>query len=58
MIMRNTFREALNGGKPTIGTHFLFSDPDIAELTGNSGLFIMQNLLRNIHACTWSYCII
>ena len=39
MIMRNTFREALTAGKPTIGTHFLFSDPDIAELIGDTGLF-------------------
>jgi len=39
MIMRNTFHEALNAGKPTIGTHFLFSDPDIAELIGDTGLF-------------------
>ena len=39
MIMRNTFREAFNAGKPTIGTHFLFSDPDIAELIGDTGLF-------------------
>ena len=39
MIMRNTFREALNAGKPTIGTHFLFNDPDIAELIGDTGLF-------------------
>ena len=39
MIMCNTFREALNAGKPTIGTHFLFNDPDIAELIGDTGLF-------------------
>ena len=39
MKIRNTFREALNAGKPAIGTHFLFSDPDIAELVGDNGLF-------------------
>ena len=39
MIMRNPFRDSLNAGKPTIGTHFLFSDPDIAELIGDIGLF-------------------
>lgn len=39
MIMPNTFREKLNAGKPTIGTHFLFSDPDIPEIIGGTGLF-------------------
>jgi len=39
MIMANTFREALTAGKPTIGTHFLFADPDIPELIGDLGLF-------------------
>jgi len=39
MIMANTFRAALDAGKPTLGTHFLFADPDIAELIGDVGLF-------------------
>lgn len=39
MIMPNTFRQALDAGKPTIGTHFLFADPDIAEVIGDVGLF-------------------
>ena len=39
MIMNNTFRKALEAGKSTIGTHFLFSDPDVAELIGDTGLF-------------------
>ena len=39
MIMNNTFRKALEDGRPTIGTHFLFSDPDVAELIGDTGLF-------------------
>jgi 4-hydroxy-2-oxoheptanedioate aldolase len=37
--MANTFRAALDAGKPTLGTHFLFADPDIAELIGDVGLF-------------------
>lgn len=39
MILANTFREKLDKGLPTLGTHFLFSDPDIPELIGDSGLF-------------------
>jgi 4-hydroxy-2-oxoheptanedioate aldolase len=39
MIMQNTFREKLNGDSPTIGTHFLFADPDIPEIIGDTGLF-------------------
>lgn len=39
MIMPNTFRDALSEGRPTIGTHFLFADPDIAELIGDLGFF-------------------
>ena len=39
MIMSNTFRQALMAGKPTIGTHFMFGDPDIPELIGDTGLF-------------------
>ena len=38
-VMGNTFREKLDAGAPTIGTHFLFNDPDIAELIGDTGQF-------------------
>jgi len=39
MIISNTFREKLAAGKPTIGTHYLSSDPDIPEIIGDTGLF-------------------
>ena len=39
MIMPNTLREKLAAGKPTIGTHYLSSDPDVPEIIGDSGLF-------------------
>ncbi len=39
MIMTNGLRERLAGGQPTIGTHFLFADPDIPEIIGDTGLF-------------------
>lgn len=39
MILTNTLREKLDAGKPTIGTHILFTDPDIAELVGDIGFF-------------------
>ncbi len=39
MIMRNTLREKLVAGSPTVGTHFLFADPDIPEMIGDTGLF-------------------
>ena len=39
MVMDNTFREKLNQGKPTIGTHYLSSDPDLPEIIGDTGLF-------------------
>ena len=39
MIMANTFSEKLDRGEPTIGTHFLFADPDIPELIGDTGVF-------------------
>ena len=39
MIQTNTFREKFDAGKPTIGTHFMFTDPDIPELIGDTGLF-------------------
>ena len=39
MIMTNTFRNKMTAGQPTIGTHFLFADPDIPEIIGDTGLF-------------------
>ena len=39
MILPNTFRERLAAGHPTLGTHFMFTDPDIPELIGDTGLF-------------------
>ncbi|MEQ9640400.1 MAG: hypothetical protein RIM84_10300 [Alphaproteobacteria bacterium] len=39
MMLNNGFRETFAAGKPTIGTHFLSSDPDIPELIGDTGLF-------------------
>jgi 4-hydroxy-2-oxoheptanedioate aldolase len=39
MILPNTFREKLDQGKPTIGTHFMFTDPDIPEIIGDTGMF-------------------
>ncbi|MYD44042.1 MAG: hypothetical protein F4W90_09165 [Gammaproteobacteria bacterium] len=39
MIMENTFRQKLDQGLPTIGTHFLFAEPDIPEMIGDSGCF-------------------
>ena len=44
MILNNTFREKLDAGKPTIGTHFMFTDPDIPELIGDTGFLIMASL--------------
>ena len=39
MIMPNTLHAKLAAGRPTIGTHFLFADPDIPEIIGDTGLF-------------------
>ena len=39
MILPNTFRERLAAGHPTLGTHFMFTDPDFPELIGDTGLF-------------------
>ena len=39
MIMTNRLRETLAAGSPTIGTHYLSSDPDLPEIIGDSGLF-------------------
>ena len=38
-VLANTLREKLDSGKPTIGTHFLFNDPDIPEIIGDTGVF-------------------
>ena len=38
-VLRNTLREKLDAGKPTIGTHFLLNDPDIPEIIGDTGMF-------------------
>ncbi len=39
MIMDNRLYEKFASGAPTVGTHFLSSDPDVAEIAGDSGLF-------------------
>ncbi len=39
MIITNTLRQKLDAGKPTVGTHFLSPDPDLAEMIGDTGLF-------------------
>ena len=39
MITSNTLRGKLNRDAPTVGTHIMFADPDIAEIVGDSGLF-------------------
>ena len=39
MIMPNTFRQKLDAGVATVGTHFMFVDPDVPEIIGDTGLF-------------------
>ena len=39
MIMPNSLREKLDAGEATIGTHFMFVDPDIPEIIGDTGMF-------------------
>lgn len=39
MILHNSLREKFEQGEPTLGTHILFTDPDIAELIGDTGFF-------------------
>ncbi len=39
MLSKNTFHDKIIRGEPTVGTHFLFSDPDIPELIGDTGRF-------------------
>jgi 2-keto-3-deoxy-L-rhamnonate aldolase RhmA len=38
-MRRNTFRELLNAGKPTIGTHIHSSWPNVIEAVGQTGMF-------------------
>ena len=39
MIMKNSLRAKFEAGEPTLGTHYLSSDPDTAEIIGDVGLF-------------------
>lgn len=39
MLVPNTFADKLARDEPTLGTHFLFADPDIPEMIGDTGLF-------------------
>jgi 2-keto-3-deoxy-L-rhamnonate aldolase RhmA len=39
VIMPNTLRAKLSAGSPTVGTHYLSSDPDLPEIIGDTGLF-------------------
>jgi len=39
MIAKDSLREDFQSGKPTLGTHFLSCDPDLAEIIGDVGLF-------------------
>ncbi|MCR9293228.1 MAG: aldolase/citrate lyase family protein [bacterium] len=39
MLLNTAFHDKLQRGEPTLGTHFLFSDPDIPELIGDTGQF-------------------
>jgi len=39
MILENSLRAKLDKGEPTVGTHILFTDPDIPEIIGDTGLF-------------------
>ena len=39
MIMPNTLRQKLESGAATVGTHFMFVDPDVPEIIGDTGLF-------------------
>jgi 2-keto-3-deoxy-L-rhamnonate aldolase RhmA len=39
VILDNTLRGRFDDGKPTLGTHIQFADPDIAELVGDLGVF-------------------
>ena len=39
MVMRNSLRDKLVEGAPTMGTHFMFADPDVVEVIGGIGVF-------------------
>lgn len=38
-MIENTFRKKLDAGEPTLGTHFMLTDPDIVELIAGVGQF-------------------
>jgi len=38
-MKKNRFRELLNAGKPTIGTHMITTSPQLVEVIGHSGAF-------------------
>lgn len=38
-MRRNTFRELLNDGKPTLGTHIHATWPSVVEILGHTGLY-------------------
>ncbi len=38
-MIENTFRKKLDAGEPTLGTHFMLTDPDVVELIGGVGHF-------------------
>ena len=38
-MIENTFRKKLDVGEPTLGTHFMLTDPDVVELIGGVGHF-------------------
>ena len=39
MLMPNALRDKLDRDRPTVSTHFLFTDADIPEMIGDTGLF-------------------
>ncbi|MCE2525903.1 MAG: 2,4-dihydroxyhept-2-ene-1,7-dioic acid aldolase, partial [Acidimicrobiia bacterium] len=39
MLMPNALRDRLDRDQPTISTHFMFTDADIPEIIGDTGLF-------------------
>jgi 4-hydroxy-2-oxoheptanedioate aldolase len=38
-MRRNRFRELINAGQPTLGTHLLSTWPTLVELVGHTGLY-------------------
>ena len=47
-MIKNTFRDKLNEGLPTVGTHFMLTDPDVVELIGGVGYFDYGELRLSI----------